>query len=84
MRIKIILTTLSAALLLLGCESPEVKRTRGGGPGADPGTEIRANAWRRILPAAAKGDLHVPVARTYPLAQAAEAHRFFTCNPLVQ
>ncbi len=48
----------------------------GGGPGADPGTEIRANAWRRILPAAATGDLHVPVARTYPLAQAAEAHRF--------
>jgi|GEM_PF-1125480 len=37
MRIKIILTTLSAALLLLGCESPEVKRTRGGGPGADLG-----------------------------------------------
>jgi hypothetical protein len=37
MRIKIILTTVSAALLLLGCESPEVKRTRGGGPGADLG-----------------------------------------------
>jgi len=36
MRIKIILT-LSAALLLLGCESPEVKRARGGGPGADLG-----------------------------------------------
>jgi hypothetical protein len=36
MRIKIILT-LSAALLLLGCQSPEVKRSRGGGPGADLG-----------------------------------------------
>jgi NADPH:quinone reductase len=48
----------------------------GGAPGADPGTEIRANAWRRVLPAAARGDLHVPVARTFPLAQAADAHRF--------
>lgn len=37
MPIKIILTTISAALLLLGCDSPEVKRTRGGGPGADLG-----------------------------------------------
>jgi hypothetical protein len=36
MRVKIILT-LSAALLLLGCASPEVKRSRGGGPGADLG-----------------------------------------------
>jgi hypothetical protein len=36
MRIKIILT-LSAALLLLGCESPEVKRARGGDSGADLG-----------------------------------------------
>ena len=37
MPIKITLTTISAALLLLGCDSPEVKRTRGGGPGADLG-----------------------------------------------
>jgi hypothetical protein len=37
MPIKVILTTLSAALLLLSCDSPEVKRTRGGGPGADLG-----------------------------------------------
>jgi hypothetical protein len=36
MRIKIILT-LSAALLLLGCQSPEVKRARGGDRGADLG-----------------------------------------------
>lgn len=51
-------------------------RLIGGAPGADPGTEIRNNAWRRLLPAAASGDLEVPVARTYPLAQAADAHRF--------
>ena len=36
MRIPIILS-LCAAFLLLGCQSPEVKRTRGGGPGADLG-----------------------------------------------
>jgi NADPH:quinone reductase-like Zn-dependent oxidoreductase len=48
----------------------------GGGPGADPGTELRANAWRQLLPLAASGKLTVRVARTYPLADAAEAHRF--------
>jgi NADPH:quinone reductase-like Zn-dependent oxidoreductase len=47
----------------------------GGGPGADPGTEIRARAWRRLLPAIEAGTLRVPVARIYPLAQTADAHR---------
>ena len=27
----------AAAVALAGCESPEATRTRGGGPGADPG-----------------------------------------------
>ena len=48
----------------------------GGGPGADPGTEIRQAAWRELLPLAASGALDVTVARTYPLAQATDAHRF--------
>jgi NADPH:quinone reductase len=48
----------------------------GGGPGADPGTEIRANAWRTLLPAEADGTLKIVVARTYPLAEAAEALQF--------
>ncbi|GAA1247175.1 hypothetical protein GCM10009609_08430 [Pseudonocardia aurantiaca] len=47
----------------------------GGAPGADPGTEIRRNAWRRLLPAAAAGTLRVVVARTYPLTDAAAAVR---------
>jgi len=47
----------------------------GGGPGADPGTEIRAQAWRRLLPAIEAGSLRIPVARSYPLAQTADAHR---------
>lgn len=48
----------------------------GGGPGADPGTEIRKNAWTELLPLAEDGKLDVAVAKTYPLAEAAEAHRF--------
>jgi len=51
-------------------------RLIGGGPGADPGTEIRANAWRTLLPATADGTLKVVVTRTYPLAEAADALRF--------
>jgi NADPH:quinone reductase-like Zn-dependent oxidoreductase len=47
----------------------------GGGPGAEPGTEIRANAWRTLLPAAAAGTLEVPIVATFPLADAAEALR---------
>ncbi|HZZ51409.1 MAG TPA: NADP-dependent oxidoreductase [Pseudonocardia sp.] len=47
----------------------------GGGPGADPGTDIRANAWRQLFPAIEAGTLRVPIARTYPLAQTADAHR---------
>ncbi|MGV9854763.1 NADP-dependent oxidoreductase [Streptomyces sp. NPDC003442] len=49
-------------------------RLIGGGPGADPGTEIRAEAWRTLLPLAAQGRLEVPISRTFPLAEAAAAH----------
>ena len=42
----------------------------------DSGTKVRANAWRRLLPAAADGSLKLVVARTYPLTEAAEALRF--------
>jgi NADPH2:quinone reductase len=47
----------------------------GGAPGADPGTEIRRNAWQQLLPAAAAGTLHVVVARTFPLTDAEAAVR---------
>jgi NADPH:quinone reductase len=46
----------------------------GGAPGADPGTEIRANAWRTLLPAAATGELRLLPVRSYPLTEAAAAH----------
>jgi len=48
----------------------------GGGPGADPGTEIRANAWRQLFPLAATGKLTLLPTKTYPLAEAAQAHIF--------
>src|ERR1700734_3324523 len=48
----------------------------GHGPGGDPGTEIRSNAWRRLLPLAATGELSPLPVKTYPLAEAAEAHAF--------
>lgn len=47
----------------------------GSGPGADPGTEVRARAWQQLLPAAREGRLEVPIARTFQLTEAAEAHR---------
>ncbi len=47
----------------------------GGGPGADPGTELREAARAPLLDAAAAGTLRVLVSRSYPLAEAAEAHR---------
>jgi NADPH:quinone reductase len=47
----------------------------GGAPGADPGTEIRLPARLDLAKLAGDGALRVFVAHTYPLAQAADAHR---------
>jgi NADPH:quinone reductase-like Zn-dependent oxidoreductase len=47
----------------------------GGAPGADPGTDIRAAARMELVRAAGGGTLQVLVARTYPLVEAAAAHR---------
>jgi NADPH2:quinone reductase len=47
----------------------------GGAPGADPGTEIRAAARLELTRLVAAGSLRVEVARTFPLAEAAAAHR---------
>jgi NADPH2:quinone reductase len=47
----------------------------GGGPGADPGTAIRDAARLQLTEAVAAGRLRVIVAHSYPLAEAAAAHR---------
>jgi NADPH:quinone reductase-like Zn-dependent oxidoreductase len=50
-------------------------RAIGGGPGADPGTEIRKAARAELVRLAGEGSLRVRVARTLPLTEVAEAHR---------
>jgi NADPH:quinone reductase-like Zn-dependent oxidoreductase len=42
----------------------------------DPETRVRAEVWRTLLPAVANGTVTVNIARTYPLADAAEALQF--------
>ncbi|CAB4696393.1 MAG: zinc-binding dehydrogenase [Actinobacteria bacterium] len=50
-------------------------RVLGGGPGADPGTEVRAAARADLARLADAGSLRVVVAATYPLEDVADAHR---------
>src|SRR5258708_15465715 len=47
----------------------------GGGPGSDPGTQVRDAARIELARLAGEGTLRVVVAKTFPLAQAARAHR---------
>jgi NADPH2:quinone reductase len=47
----------------------------GGGPGADPGTDIRAKAWAELTSLTTAGKLDVVVAQTFPLTEAAAAHQ---------
>jgi NADPH:quinone reductase len=48
----------------------------GGGPGADPGTEIRSAARAELAELAGNGELTVVVAATYPLTEATAATAF--------
>jgi NADPH:quinone reductase-like Zn-dependent oxidoreductase len=47
----------------------------GGGPGADPGTEIRDAARLELARLADEKELRLVVSQTFPLADVAEAHR---------
>lgn len=47
----------------------------GAGPGADPGSEVRAAARLTLAGLAARGEITVPVATALPLAQAREGYR---------
>ena len=46
----------------------------GNGPGADPGIEVRQVGRVEALRLLAEGAIDIPVIRTYPLAEIAEAH----------
>jgi NADPH2:quinone reductase len=46
----------------------------GNGPGGDPGTDIRARARLELATLAGQGKLSIPT-QSFPLAQAADAHR---------
>jgi NADPH:quinone reductase-like Zn-dependent oxidoreductase len=48
----------------------------GGAPGADPGVEVRANARLELARLVSAGKLEVRVDRVFPLASAADAHRY--------
>lgn len=50
-------------------------KTLGFGPGADPGTEIRSQARLQLTDLVTRGQLVVDIAATYPLTEAAQAHR---------
>jgi len=50
-------------------------RLLGGGPGADPGDEIRMAARPELARLAGEGTLRVVIAATYPLDDVADAHR---------
>lgn len=50
-------------------------RLLGGGPGADPGDELRRNARLGLVELAGAGALRVEVAAEFPLSRVAEAHR---------
>jgi NADPH:quinone reductase len=52
----------------------EVFQLIGGGPNADPGTELRAAARPKLAALAASGELRLPT-HAVPLADVAEAHR---------
>jgi NADPH:quinone reductase-like Zn-dependent oxidoreductase len=47
----------------------------GGGPGADPGTELRNAARPQLARLAGEGALRVLVSQAFPLEKAAAAHR---------
>jgi NADPH:quinone reductase-like Zn-dependent oxidoreductase len=59
----------------MGAQEAGIKSI-GGGPGADPGTDIRAAARARVVEWAGAGRLKVFVSQTFSLDDAAAAHEF--------
>ena len=64
-----------ATIAAFGRAAADGIRALGGGPGADPGTQLRDAARPELAEAAGAGGLEVVVAATFPLEDVAEAHR---------
>jgi NADPH:quinone reductase-like Zn-dependent oxidoreductase len=64
-----------ATIAAFGRAGSEGITALGGGPGADPGTELRDAARPELAEAAGAGRLEVVVAATFPLEEVAAAHR---------
>ncbi|WP_448608983.1 quinone oxidoreductase family protein [Geodermatophilus sp. URMC 60] len=64
-----------ATVAAFGRAATDGIRALGGGPGADPGTELRDAARPDLAEAAGAGRLEVVVAATFPLEEVAAAHR---------
>ena len=64
-----------ATIAAFGRAAADGIKALGGGPGADPGTELRDAARPELAEAAGAGRLEVVVAATFPLEDVAEAHR---------
>jgi NADPH:quinone reductase-like Zn-dependent oxidoreductase len=62
-----------ATIAAFGRAAQEGVKLLGGGPGADPGAEIRDRARFELVQLVGEGKLSVP-ARSYPLAEVAAAH----------
>jgi NADPH:quinone reductase len=65
-----------ATLAAFGRAPQEGIKLLGNGPGADPGSEIRSRARLVLTDLVRQGRLEVLVARTFPLDEAADAHRY--------
>jgi NADPH:quinone reductase-like Zn-dependent oxidoreductase len=65
-----------ATIVNFGRASEEGAQALGGGPGADPGTEIRSAARLELARLAHDKELRVDVSQTFPLTDVADAHRF--------
>lgn len=66
----------SATIAGFGRAASDGFKALGGGPGADPGTEIRLAARPELIRLAGNGELKVTVDRTYPLSEARQAHEY--------
>lgn len=64
-----------ATIAAFGRAAADGFKALGGGPGADPGTELRDAARTELAGLAGDGRLEVVVAGVFPLEEVAEAHR---------